>query len=384
MHLAQEADDATAEYTNLHWRLNKLIDDGAAENSPEVFAAQRKELIAQERMKQLQQSEVVAGNALWNARNGAKDAVPDAPFKKTWPELLLKRMVKYGVDNNYQGISWTPGEEQASRYDLSKQVDKIVVIPTEEGSRAVRIHTPTAGESIKLMVDKDGKVTPAFSSGNEFAGKHIADVVGKEVAEKIMSAPKETALTGVDLKVGGAGMKGFYDKIIPDAANKLGKQWGAKVGETHIPVEGGHRYEYTGPDRTMEELVNFRNMANNGRGNTYISPFTGKKMMFVLERVDNSQASNNVIRAMRDEGKTFKEAMQSEGSPELAEWFGGENKSVHDTTQKPVPYLPITPQMRAGVKSIPYSLFSIPLAAGALSLQQIKEQADKLKKGATQ
>jgi hypothetical protein len=39
--------------------------------------------------------------------------------------------------------------------------------------------------------------------------------------------------------------------------------------------------------------------------------------------------------------------------------------------------------MRAGVKAIPYSLFSIPLAAGALSLQQIKEQADKLKKGAT-
>ena len=37
---------------------------------------------------------------------------------------------------------------------------------------------------------------------------------------------------GLDLKVGGEGMKGFYDKIIPDAANKLGKQWGAKVGET--------------------------------------------------------------------------------------------------------------------------------------------------------
>jgi hypothetical protein len=40
--------------------------------------------------------------------------------------------------------------------------------------------------------------------------------------------------------------------------------------------------------------------------------------------------------------------------------------------------------MRAGVKAIPYSLFSIPLAAGALSLAQIKEQADKLKKGAKQ
>ena len=45
-----------------------------------------------------------------------------------------------------------------------------------------------------------------------------------------------------------------------------------------------------------------------------------------------------------------------------------------------VPYLPITPQMRAGVKSIPYSLFSIPLAAGALTLQQVKAQGDELQK----
>ena len=162
--------------------------------------------------------------------------VPDAPFKKTWPELLMKRMIRYASENGYDGISWTPGEEQAARYDLSKQVDKIVVIPTEEGSRAVRIHTPTAGESIKFMVDKDGIVTPAFSSGNEFAGKNISDVVGKDVAEKIMTAPKETALTGVDLKVGGEGMKGFYDKIVPEVANKLGKQFGAKVQSTKIQL----------------------------------------------------------------------------------------------------------------------------------------------------
>lgn len=30
-------------------------------------------------------------------------------------------------------------------------------------------------------------------------------------------------------------MKGFYDKILPAAANKLGKKYGAQVGTTHIP-----------------------------------------------------------------------------------------------------------------------------------------------------
>ena len=32
-------------------------------------------------------------------------------------------------------------------------------------------------------------------------------------------------------------MKGFYDKIVPELANKLGKQFGAKVGETKISTE---------------------------------------------------------------------------------------------------------------------------------------------------
>ena len=45
---------------------------------------------------------------------------------------------------------------------------------------------------------------------------------------------------------------------------------------------------------------------------------------------------------------------------------------------KTVPYLPITPQMRAGVKSVPYSLFTIPLAAGTLGLSQLKAKAATL------
>lgn len=42
--------------------------------------------------------------------------VPNAPFKKTWHELALKRMLRYAVDNGYDGIAWTTGEQQTERY----------------------------------------------------------------------------------------------------------------------------------------------------------------------------------------------------------------------------------------------------------------------------
>jgi hypothetical protein len=45
-----------------------------------------------------------------------------------------------------------------------------------------------------------------------------------------------TYLEDLDLKVGGEGMRGFYDKMLPAAANKLGKKYGAKVETTSLDV----------------------------------------------------------------------------------------------------------------------------------------------------
>ena len=42
-------------------------------------------------------------------------------------------------------------------------------------------------------------------------------------------------LSGLDLELGGEGMKGFYDKIIPDYLNTFGKQYGAQVETFVVP-----------------------------------------------------------------------------------------------------------------------------------------------------
>jgi non-ribosomal peptide synthetase component E (peptide arylation enzyme) len=56
---------------------------------------------------------------------------PDAPFKSTWHELALKRILRYAAEKGYDRIAWTTGEQQAARYDLSKHVDQV----NDEGKR---------------------------------------------------------------------------------------------------------------------------------------------------------------------------------------------------------------------------------------------------------
>jgi hypothetical protein len=58
--------------------------------------------------------------------------VPDAPFKTSWHELALKRMLRYAAENGYDKLSWTTGEQQNARYDLSKEVKSLNYDPDNQ------------------------------------------------------------------------------------------------------------------------------------------------------------------------------------------------------------------------------------------------------------
>ena len=150
------------------------------------------------------------------------DKIPDAPFDKNWHELVMKRALKYAAENGFDKVAWTKGEQQADRYDLSKQVEEITwnKTPTEgeEGKIYVAAHTDS-GTPLK------GNMTP----------KEIEDSLGKEIAKKIVEGGEYGKLSGEGLKVGGEGMKGFYDKILPSFMNKYGKRWGVTVVEVTLP-----------------------------------------------------------------------------------------------------------------------------------------------------
>lgn len=155
-------------------------------------------------------------------------AVPNAPFKKTWHELALKRMLRYAAEKGFDKIAWTTGEQQAERYDLSERVD--AVFYTKHGDGRYSVGFGIEGQRNPVGVYEAAKLPDIV--GKEVAQK-IIDGAGKEISHKGTDAATKE-LTGVDLKVGGEGMKGFYDQIIPAFLNKYTKKWGGKVVETNI------------------------------------------------------------------------------------------------------------------------------------------------------
>ena len=153
-------------------------------------------------------------------KSDAKVGVPDAPFKKNWRELAMKRLLNYAADNDYDSIAITPGVEQAKFYDLSKQLSEVVFDPAT-GYLSGR--------------DPQGKMVVAQQGVTK---ETLPDYIGKEGAQKILEASPDAsgnlALRGVDLQVGGESLKDLYDNIIPNYLNTFGKPYGAQVGQIGI------------------------------------------------------------------------------------------------------------------------------------------------------
>ena len=198
--------------------------------------------------------------------------VPDAPFKKNWHELAMKRLLNYASENGYDGIAITPGAEQAKRYDLSKQVDELLYKKNDDGTYQLSAQAQGRGNMM----------------GESIPANKLEDYVGKEVAKKIIEGEGKTtevagkynsesmtsskdymqSLSGVDLQIGGEGMKGFYDKMIPDYLNTFGKKYNVQTemggyklkGDPSLRGDASERLGLAGQsfaDMTPEEIAAF-------------------------------------------------------------------------------------------------------------------------------
>jgi hypothetical protein len=218
------------------------------------------------------------------------DKPPAAPYvtnTAAWTDLALKDILTEAAKGGYDKVVWTPGAEQAKRYDLSKQISRLVLENDPAGGHKLRAYSPSGDQVInKRIVDAD---------------RELPDLIGKDVAKKLLDqdlvnpkvfnekltnndiivVPKEgryqisapwgwsthvgmgvanspeaaaeygaryfsnlakeansnmgtshateyknatRSLVGQDLSVGGEGMKTYYDKIVPNQLSKLLKK----------------------------------------------------------------------------------------------------------------------------------------------------------------
>jgi len=192
-------------YYSQHWNESNIVvftrvDDRTIDNKKTLFIEELQSDWHQDGRKQ--------------GYGNKKTQVPDAPFKKNWHELGLKRMIQEAVENDYEKIAWTTGKQQADRYSLEKQIDTVVYNK----------------QSGYLQASKNGDevIFKKVASDEE-----VANLLGKEITNRLIDPKQSTrenifVLQGEDVKFGGDGMKAFYDEIVPNSAKKLFKKYNVK------------------------------------------------------------------------------------------------------------------------------------------------------------
>lgn len=179
-----------------------------------------------EAIDQAERANSLALKELDAAEKRIRSLVPPAPFSKNFEELVFRRLLRYAVEKNYDSITWTTGQQQADRYDLSKQVERIVYSPETQSL---------------LAYDKSGRnVVP----DEKISPEKLPDYIGKEVAERLLKTPPAAGsevheLSGLDLKIGGEKHDVLYDEKLPRYAEKLAKKWGSQVTNTTVNVKDG-------------------------------------------------------------------------------------------------------------------------------------------------
>ena len=201
----------------------------------------------------------------WWSLSIKTDSVPAAPFVQStdsWLRLALKRVIAMAVEGGYDKIAFTNGQQNAERYDLSNTLETVVWSKIGWQKNVDLVMAKDVGNIVLSVDAKSGVIQDGVNAEN-FKGKELDDVIGKDLAEKILS---ETSgyLSGLDLKVGGEGMRAFYDNIVPKTLNKLlPKIGGGKVERVNLESdEGSSKYiidaEDIGADEDFEQEVVIR------------------------------------------------------------------------------------------------------------------------------
>jgi hypothetical protein len=170
--------------------------------------------------------------AKWNEENRKNKyhRVAEAPYVTStdkWTDLALKHALTQAAKGGYDRLIWTPGEQHADRYSLREYINKLAHVPDPN----------MPGHGTLYGFDKRKNL----NFQKRLKDEELPDYIGKEVAQKLLSSPLiqgdhrldyrdapavyfERILENQDLGVGGEGMIGYYNSILPKRLLALARE----------------------------------------------------------------------------------------------------------------------------------------------------------------
>lgn len=184
------------------------------------------------------------------------DSVPDAPFRDSWDALAMKRMLRLAAEEGYDKIAWTNGSMQAERYNIGHAVDHIrydgmIGAGENQGAKIFTLKYKdkgtdyVSGDYDQAIVNESGDIVMG-----QFQGNKLSDLVGKDIATEMLGMNERgSRLEGESLRIGGEGMRYFYDQKLVNWMNKYSKKWGVQVADLTLPdlenKDGWHSVDVT-------------------------------------------------------------------------------------------------------------------------------------------
>lgn len=225
---------------------------------------------------------------------GQDEAPPAGPYvgsTQNWTDLGLKHLLTEAAHGGHDKVVWTPGEDQADRYKLSNHIGSLEAHPRPGGrvnliARAPKEDQFFDDEEPKTVLEEEmhpdqlpsyigkelaqklmGKVqfpgddttmyaVTHMSSGNRGALYHDREEAEShlptyrkghptpDVLQVMPHAVKNRGRPGYldtpDLKIGGEGMKGYYDNILPKRLLALAREHDpeASLGQDYLSPDG--------------------------------------------------------------------------------------------------------------------------------------------------
>jgi broad specificity phosphatase PhoE len=154
-----------------------------------------------------------------------KEVAPFVTKTNDWAKLALKSLLKEAVKAGADKLAWSNGDQQNDRWRLSKYVDSIEVFKVKDGAYHI-----TGFKNGNERFDKEIENTKSLQDniGKEFSDKIVKDFSDEKLKHKVYD--------GVDLELGGNGMRAFYGSptenkigLIGEVAKSLFKQTPEKL-----------------------------------------------------------------------------------------------------------------------------------------------------------